>query len=188
MLRAFKRVCKGLKDGSKNVDPAFEPIVWDGAKLDCPKCKARRSMVAHGSYHRHYVSIDQGVVSDTLIEILRLRCTSCKSTHALMPPTAIPYCVFSIRFVATLICDWADNRFSSIEALCAHYGIAISTFYRMSRHFSVCARLISSVCADTDDIVRVARLLKGRYTDASDGFLSGFYDMTATSFCQARSP
>jgi transposase-like protein len=188
MLRAFKRVCKGLKDGSKNVDPAFEPIVWDGAELNCPKCKARRSMVAHGSYHRHYVSIDQGVVSDTLIEILRLRCTSCKSTHALPPPTVIPYCVFSLSFIAALICDWADNRFSSIEALCACYKIAISTFYRMSRRFGACARLALGASAGVGDTARIARLLKGGYTDAADRLLSAFFDLCATSFCQARSP
>jgi transposase-like protein len=188
MLRAFKRVCKGLKDGSEDGGPALAPIAYDAARLDCPKCRARRSMVAHGSYRRHYVSIDQGVVSDTLIEVLRLRCASCKSTHALMPPTVIPYCVFSLCFIAALICDRSSHRFSSIETLCAHYEIAISTFYRMSRRFGACVRLASGACADAFDVARIARLLKGRYTDAADGLLSGFFDLCATSFCQSRSP
>jgi hypothetical protein len=145
-------------------------------------------MVRHASYHRHYISINQDVVTDTLIEILRLRCISCKGTHALMPPTVIPYCVFSLSFVASLISDRLDNRFSSIEALCACYGIAPGTYYRMDRRFGACVRLASGACADAGGIAHVACLLKGGHTDVTDGFLSDFFDLCATSFCQSRSP
>jgi len=63
----------------------------------CPKCGARHSLIRHCTYQRHICYIE-GVsiaVLEKKITILRLLCTSCDSTHAILPNDIIPYKTFS---------------------------------------------------------------------------------------------
>ena len=71
----------------------------------CPKCGNKHSWNRHGSYERNIVLINDNTFIDSKMNILRLKCTSCKSTHAVLPGDVIPYYI-SFVFQQTYIKSW----------------------------------------------------------------------------------
>jgi glutaredoxin len=164
----------------------------DLAKASCPHCKATGSLSAHATYKRNYISVD-GVdvgrgIAETVIKITRLKCPSCKKTHAALPLTVVPYSPFSVSFIAHLLIDHDRRRFPSIEKLCEHYRIAVNTFYRPAERFKSCVGLAQGVACGKDAMWSTARMLASGAIETADAFLSAFFKMTGQSFCQSRSP
>jgi len=189
MLRVFKRICNDLCNGGSDVDAlALVPVDYDLAKICCPVCRACASMRRHGKYQRHYVYLSDGIVIDALITIVRLRCASCGTTHALLPLGAIPYSAYSIRLIAHIVIDALDHVFPSIEALCEHYAITSNTFLRIRRRFAACVRLARGQASGDDGIRTLASLLASHCQQALDDLLSSFFDTTGSSFCQMHGP
>jgi hypothetical protein len=50
--------------------------------IKCPACRLAAVFSRHGSYSKYYYAL--------LIRVLRVRCSSCKVTHALMPTFSLP--------------------------------------------------------------------------------------------------
>ncbi len=65
----------------------------------CPCCNTRNSFTRHGSYVRNLCLINLSGIQEFKIKILRLCCNSCETTHAVLPPEAIPYCIYSFSFM-----------------------------------------------------------------------------------------
>ena len=65
---------------------------------------------------------------ESRISPLRFKCSSCGTTHALLPDVLIPYSPYSLRFklVVLIACFERDT---TIVAACDHFGIAVSTLY-----------------------------------------------------------
>jgi hypothetical protein len=193
MIRVFLNICKHSDDDGFGDIDTIDSFVANGAKITlaravCSRCRARLASSVHARYRRHYVHIKDGQVTDTLLEVVRLRCPSCGMTHALLPPGAVPYSVFSIRFIAFLIMDWKNKRFSSIECLCEHYQITTNTFYRIKKRFEACAALALGMIDTDPKMLAAAKTIAGRDVVAADSLLRGFFDKTARSFCQVRGP
>jgi transposase len=187
MLRMFMKVCK-MQDGKDLDDLAISPMTYDPTNIACPSCKAKAAMDEHSSYWRHFIYLKDNVVTDIRINIKRLRCSSCGKTHAALPEALIPYLPFSICFVARLIIDWLDKEFSSIEALCKHYQIAINTFYRLRARFERSVLLAYDVLAGRAKIRSTAQILSCRDIQTADELLNGFFILTKRSFCQPYDP
>jgi hypothetical protein len=47
-------------------------------------------MIRHAYYERNVITIINEVMIYTLLKILRVKCTSCGSTHAILPGDIIP--------------------------------------------------------------------------------------------------
>ena len=63
-----------------------------------------------------------------ILRVLRVKCTSCGHTHALLPEMLIPYSSYSLRFILTVL----ENYFLHIhpvEVICETYQISHSTLY-----------------------------------------------------------
>jgi transposase-like protein len=189
MLRAFIKVCKDLDAG---YDPTLVSVEIDLAKASCPHCKATGSLSTHATYKRNYISAEGadvgGGIVESVIEITRLKCPSCKKTHAVLPLTVVPYSPFSVSFIAQVLIDCDRRCFPSIEKLCEHYRIAVSTFYRLAERFKSCVGLAMGAACGKDAMWDTARMLTSGAIKATDAFLSAFFEMTGRSFCQSRSP
>jgi hypothetical protein len=187
MIRAFLKICK--YSGADEADRlALEEVPCDIASVVCSVCGAPASMKKHGYYRRSFVYMNSGSVEEGSIKIRRLRCSSCKATHAVLPLAVIPYCVYSVVFIAALVKDWTQMAFSSIEVLCEHYGITTNTFYRLKARFFRGAVLVLGLAStDSDRQALAARIAKGAVF-VLDGILSGFFSDNNISFCQSRSP
>lgn len=107
----------------------------DITKLSCTHCNAKYAMSFFGSYKRHLVTYDRGVVIDNLVTIPRYICSSCNRTHAAISSVIIPYVSFSFGFLLSLLKAYIYKSFSSIEDLCSHFLISFSTFYRIYKLF-----------------------------------------------------
>jgi hypothetical protein len=187
MIRLFLRICKDFDDDDIDRAALRAPDV-DAARLRCSRCGAVGQMTGHGSYGRHFVFLDGDVMTDELITVTRVRCDSCRATHALLPLAAIPYRPFSIRLVARLIFEWLECLFPSIEALCEHYGIDVNTFYRYRRHYESCVRIARGMLYGKDRVRAVAHEMCRGDASRLDCILAAFFDETGMSFCQSRGP
>jgi hypothetical protein len=69
----------------------------------CPKCGAKARFHRHGTYLRFitYLSNIGDVVFEPL-ELLRLKCQSCNSTHSILPLDSIPFQAYSLPVVLFL--------------------------------------------------------------------------------------
>ncbi len=92
MIIEFQVSSKGYNEKILNFYNKFE--------YTCPKCGSKERFHRHGTYFRHitYLSID-GCILFEPIEILRLKCISCESTHAILPSDIIPFQIYSLSVV-----------------------------------------------------------------------------------------
>jgi len=186
MLRAFLSICKDIASDDDILSAGLSCL--DPSKLICPICHARTSLIYHGYYLRHLVGIKDGKPDDRRIKVIRLRCISCNTTHAVLPLIAIPYCAFSIRFIARLILDHTEGTFQSIEALCAHYKISVNTFFRLKHRYLSCIRLTFGITAGTKRAISFSRDIITFDATSLSCLLEGFFLATDTSFCQGHFP
>ena len=107
----------------------------------CPSCGAIGCCEPHGSYKRDLISINNSVRTDDVIYIRRVKCTSCKSTHALLSDILIPYGSYSLRFVLYVLRAYLYRR-STVNALCSYFCIAVATLYKWIHLFNKHANLL----------------------------------------------
>ena len=73
-------------------------------KCICPKCGACGFFHFHAKYTRYLSD------SDTQLQISRIMCDKCQSTHALLPDVIIPYRYFSSPFILNLFTLYLKKR------------------------------------------------------------------------------
>lgn len=92
MIIEFNVLCNNYKEKISNHYDLFH--------YSCPKCAAKARFHRHGTYTRYYayLSNDESILFD-VIEILRLKCQSCHSTHSVLPGDFIPFQIYSLPVV-----------------------------------------------------------------------------------------
>lgn len=93
--------------------------------VPCPACGCAGNYVGHGSYARHVVHRGR----EERVEVRRVRCASCASTHAVIPAGVVPYRQYSEAFVLSVLGAWA--RGASNAEVRRRFGISESTRRRM---------------------------------------------------------
>jgi hypothetical protein len=142
MVYDFSKVCN-----------TYDPKTYnrsDFAATHCPKCPAIGRFNLHGSYHRHVLSFNTRELVHKYIEIKRIMCLSCKTTHAVMPGDIIPYKLLSlivVLFVLSLLysakmpvlkiaVEWGFSFqfiYSTLAAFCKHVPSIYQHFKELSR-------------------------------------------------------
>lgn len=138
MIRLYSKICKCFKQtSSKSEINIFKDYIEsiDRDSLPCPSCRAKHALSSFASYSRNLITYDDGEACYHNITIPRYICSSCGHTHAILPSPIVPYLSFSFKFIISIIYDHITKRFNSVEAMCNHYTIAISTFYRIFKTF-----------------------------------------------------
>jgi hypothetical protein len=103
----------------------------------CPKCGAKHAFTRHGSYERNICYIDDlKNIVDRRIKILRVKCSSCNSTHAILPNDIIPYCIYSFSFIISVLTDYysANHKISDI---CSNFSISFQILYMFISKFLI---------------------------------------------------
>lgn len=118
----------------------------------CPNCKSDKCMY-YGSYTRNI-----GLLGEYCkIKIKRVRCKSCKRTHALIPQFIIPYFQNEITYILSIIKEVVVNKetVNNVSRLSNQDRKLISFFIkRFKRHIT---RLITTF---KKKIVYILKLLK----------------------------
>lgn len=98
----------------------------------CPSCHApARNLSLNGSYSRHFISYKDGEVLDHKITVRCLFCSSCGSSHALLPSVLIPSSSYSPGFLIALLYARITRAFPTVDALCRHFDLSVSTYHRI---------------------------------------------------------
>ncbi|SHI06491.1 DUF6431 domain-containing protein [Clostridium grantii] len=140
------------------------------------------------SYKRHLVTYYNNEVRNNIITISRLICSSCGHTHAILPSVIVPYMSFSFKFTLFIIHDYLVGKFNSIEAMCEHYGIAISTFYRILTKFKEHKKLWLGLLEDKliSALKFLQTIMNSTFIEI-ETFIINFLNRTALSFFQGTS-
>lgn len=80
--------------------------VWN---YECPGCHVQRKFYRHGKYRRFLILLGEEGFYEKSVEILRLKCTFCNKTHAILTSDMIPFMSYSIQVILFLL----DNILSS---------------------------------------------------------------------------
>ena len=96
--------------------------------------------IKHASYERSLVSFEKGRVVFPRQLVLRVICTSCQHTHAILPDVIIPYGSYSLSFNLHLMKEYYFH-YLTVEKLCDRFCLSISTFYRL-KHIYLSHRLL----------------------------------------------
>lgn len=108
---------------------------FSAGTLLCPNCGAKHPIwTYHDSYERYLISYENGSIITNIIDITRIICSSCNSTHAVLPEIIIPYSSYSLLFVLSVLKDYFMPN-TTISSLCEKYDISVSTLYKWKRLF-----------------------------------------------------
>ena len=95
----------------------------------CPWCGSNASCVFHDTYTRSMTDFMHGKTIYGEACVIRLRCTSCGHTHAILPDVIIPYSVYGLFFILRVLAEYFLHL-RTVEGLCARFGISVSMLYR----------------------------------------------------------
>jgi len=154
----------------------------DLCEYDCPKCGARHSTKYYSHYERHVISLDPdalkeileaeggidteafldiegGLFSDMLLDVYRVKCISCNTTHAILPGDVVPYRRFGLLTMLGIV-KLMYNREHSIEKTAKHIQLSwqfmLAVLYQWISHLSGMALLMRAVYQ-----VRINELIAG---------------------------
>ena len=187
MIRLFKALCKALLDKISEeqaflaATEAFRP--YGGI---CEICGTVGKFSDYGEYGRNHVTIADNIVIESRVNVRRVRCESCRTSHALLPDTLIPYSPYTLVFKLTVLTAYFD-RDRTVEKLCERFGIAVSTLYEwkkiMTAHKDIMLGVLISRKIPTPGFLRN---LLGSTADISDT-LQMFFNKHGFSFMQDAS-
>jgi hypothetical protein len=134
MIRLFNALCKVNIPNSYDDIQRFQHTTSEYSHYEeqCPKCGAVGKMTSHGDYSRWLVHINQGKIAENLLNPKRFKCSSCNSTHALLPDVIVPNSPYSLLFMLNVLSAYIQ-RDSTVVDLCVNYRIAVSTLYRWKK-------------------------------------------------------
>lgn len=142
-------------------------------------------MIVHCYYGRIFTDLVNNKPHTKKLTIMRLMCTSCDHTHAVLPDIIIPYEHHSIRFIMRVLCCYFNRRSNdyTVEAICDRYMISVKQLYawvdcwrkNKAEWFGVIENAVTSDAAFLSSLTE-----KERFSD----FTSGFVRKTAISFLQ----
>jgi hypothetical protein len=112
------------------------------ASYQCPKCGAIARFHRHGTYLRWITYLSAtGHIAFEPLEILRLQCQSCNSTHSILPGDVIPFQVYSLSVVLFLYEQIFLNKVS-IRNTMSKMNCSIETIFQKIKLLKRCLALI----------------------------------------------
>ena len=100
--------------------------IWE---YSCPVCGAKHRFHRHASYTRYLTLWDGDCLREECLQILRLQCGSCQTTHAILTMDMIPFCIYSIHAVLMLAAECLKEG-GSVPKTEARTGVSFQLLYR----------------------------------------------------------
>lgn len=111
------------------------------AHIPCPCCGSGGGFLRHGSYSKYHYR--------QRLQLLRLRCKACGSTHALIPEFSLPGTSLGTREVEQFVSDRA-NGVSRVDAgkVLRERGVAVEYLRRIERMIVTALERAKALFAD----------------------------------------
>lgn len=130
MIRKNSLFCKIIRIKKTSIqlfNESMQSYSWKNET--CPWCGSKGSCVFHDTYTRSMTDFMHGKTIYGEACVIRLRCTSCGHTHAILPDVIIPYSVYGLFFILRVLAEYFLHL-RTVEGLCARFGISVSMLYR----------------------------------------------------------
>ena len=145
----------------------------------CPKCPGVGRFTMHGCYSRYviYFTNDEKIICEQK-KIKRIYCTSCKSTHAVMPGDIIPYKILSlIVFIHILVSFYLEKV--PVQEVAKKLDFSVQFIYSVMRAFQKHLNNVRQYIKETYpedvpavfDVSGVLSYIKGRAIDFQAGYI-----------------
>ncbi|MDR2572068.1 MAG: DUF6431 domain-containing protein [Oscillospiraceae bacterium] len=152
----------------------------DFASTRCPKCLAIGRFNLHGSYQRYVLYFEDENLLDKYIEIKRIKCRSCKTTHAVMPGDIIPYKVLSLLIILLILIHYHIAKIPVLK-IAAEWDFSFQFIYDTLTAYQDHATWIYQYFRETSwetetmqtniDDAGIIFLIKKPYTDFQSGYI-----------------
>ena len=96
---------------------------------ECPHCHRKGDCHVHAYYHRFAVDFVKGQQIFHRLRILRVKCSCCGHTHAILSDPIIPYASYSLFFILRVLADYFRHA-GSVIIICDRFGITPMQLYR----------------------------------------------------------
>ncbi len=150
----------------------------------CPYCSSKGNCRIHAYYRRKIAVFQGGSVVWEKVTVMRVRCSSCGHTHAVLPDIIIPYSRHGLLFILKVLASHFSGQFS-IEKICERFSINHNTFFKWlslwHRHKDLFLGRLTSFQTDS-------RSFMAQITEQQDysAFASSFVRSFAVSFLQSH--
>lgn len=116
-------------------------VAFNPTNMPCPFCGTKHPQwLSHGSYKRYLIDVHNGQIYQDTIIVTRMRCGSCKHTHAILPECLIPNGSYSLIFILTVLQHYF-LRHQTVEVICDRFQISPSTLYAWLKLFLIHKKL-----------------------------------------------
>lgn len=106
-------------------------------KYICPNCHAKNSFIRHAKYLRWICFLNNDEFEEMSLEVLRLYCKSCKTTHAILPAGTIPYCFYSGTCVLIVLKKYFVEESNSLN-IANKFNISQQLIYHLIIKYLSC--------------------------------------------------
>ena len=130
MIRKSLLFCKilNVKTSSKSLFDSymsrFNPLLET-----CPICQSTGNCILHAYYSRSIADFINGHPHSDSLCVMRVKCSSCNHTHAILPDIIIPYRRYGLLFVLRVLGEYFLGLFT-IEQLCERFDISENQFHK----------------------------------------------------------
>jgi hypothetical protein len=185
MIREYETFFKHFTENKfkKDIDIFNETMeAVDPFHLKCPNCKANGKCRQFSEYSRMMVSFEENAVITHHLTIFRVKCDSCKHTHAILPSILIPHSIYSLVFILTVLRTYFQKQLQ-IQQICELYEITHSTLYSwigmLKRHKTLWLGILKDL--ETTVLDFICELFD---LERLEQYLNKFFISNARSFLQ----
>jgi hypothetical protein len=170
MVFDFSKICKTYKAKT------YKKSDFEATR--CPKCPAIGRFKLYGSYHRHVLYFVEQELMHEYIEIKRIMCLSCKTTHAVMPGDIIPYMLLSLFILLFILNKFYTDK-APVLKTAAQWDFSFQFIYYSLTVYQIHATRIyqyfrestkEAIQANLDD-AGIISLIKKPYVDFQSGYI-----------------
>lgn len=104
--------------------------------FECPSCHAKHAFHRHGTYNRHLLTLNNQSLDENAMDILRIKCSSCGHTHAILPIDVIPFHIYATTCILT-ICSKFYIEEKSILTISNESNISYQLIYKFLNIFNL---------------------------------------------------
>ena len=153
-------------------------------KEQCPYCNAKGNCTIFAYYHRYLIDFLGGRPDVTRIRIMRVICSGCGATHAILFDPIIPYEQHSLFFILNVLAEF-HLHIKSVEEICSVFEISASTFYRWKKLFELHRKEWKGTLKSIETTI-ISSILDLIRTDPFSDFAREFFSKTGMSFMQSH--
>ena len=94
---------------SSIIEPACKFVV-----VPCPKCKKIHLIPMESTYQRNIIFKIENILLKVKINIPRLKCSNCGSTHAVLPSFCVPFKQYSKQAILEIVTETSESSTESV--------------------------------------------------------------------------